>query len=90
MAHERPETAARPRSSSTRLQRASIGGTITRSAATPGFSSTLDDEFELAGEVRGVRIYRRRGCARDSRSTPQDPNRATPPDDPSQAMTESK
>ena len=40
MAHERPETAARPRSSSTRLQPASIGGTITRSAATPGFSST--------------------------------------------------
>ncbi len=49
----------------------------------PRLQQYLDDEFELAGEVRGVRIYRRRGCARDSRRTPQDPNRATPGDDPS-------
>jgi len=36
----------------------------------PRLQQYLDDEFELAGKVRGVRIYRPRGCARDRRSPP--------------------
>ena len=40
----------------------------------PRLQQYLDDEFDLLGDVRSVRIFRRRDCARNSRRTAQDPH----------------